>query len=532
MRPTLEEREAHMRKIPLKEQEYAEKQFKTKGYIYYKRIYNLVMCTCGACGAAYAGLYKPSEDPFEAAAQHIIRPAHNKPGVCEQCGYVTQYKAEGKIRPRFVKETAKYMIGQRMGKEEFVFRVFNAEQIMYVNKKTEYVHTEYIRIFLSPGKRPQKDYQVYDCWTGRNRWIDYNLGGFANIGTPYDLEISPETMKEIKKTPMFKYIPEPEKEYSAVHYYIAAARYPDFEMIVKSGMKFLTRSLIYQIATGYRSRGKTHYDRLGIRKDRLKDLIKAEGNVNILKAYQIERKAKKRWNPEEIKAVTHRINTGSRDEIKILSEIYKYASPVRIERYIEKMIMNEGCGAFREYTDYIRMRKEMGYDLSNEIILFPKELHRRHNEMVLETGKVELDKRVKEVLERYPNIEKLYKKLSDKYSAAAGGLIIRPAKNAAEIVMEGRLLHHCVGGDMYLSRHSKGDSVILFLRKISDKDMPYITVEIKKTRIMQWYGEYDKKPDKEMITAWLNTYIHELEKREEEKQEKKQGKKQELRKTA
>jgi hypothetical protein len=152
--------------------------------------------------------------------------------------------------------------------------------------------------------------------------------------------------------------------------------------------------------------------------------------------------------------------------------------------------------------------------------------------MVLETEKAELDKRVKEVLERYPNIEKLYKKLSDKYSAAAGGLIIRPAKNAAEIVMEGRLLHHCVGGDMYLSRHSKGDSVILFLRKISDKDMPYITVEIKKTRIMQWYGEYDKKPDKEMITAWLNTYIHELEKREEEKQEKKQGKKQELRKTA
>ena len=529
MRPTLEEREAHMRKIPLKEQEYAEKQFKTKGYIYYKRINNLVMCTCGACGAAYAGLYKPSEDPFEAAAQHIIRPAHNKPGVCEQCGYVTQYKAEGKIRSRFVKETAHYMIGQRMGKDEFVFRVFKVQQVMYVNKKTEYDHTEYIRIFLTPGKKPQKDYQVYDCWTRRNRWIDYNLGGFANIGTPYDLEISPETMKEIKKTPMFKYIPEPEKEYSAVHYYIAAARYPDFEMIVKSGMKFLTRALIYQIGSGYRSRGKTHYDRLGIRKDRLKDLIKAEGNVNILKAYQIERKAKKRWSPEEIKAVTHRINTGTRGELKILSEIYKYASPLKIERYIEKIIQNEGCGAFGEYTDYIWMRKEMGYDLSDEIILFPKELHRRHNEMVLETEKAELDKRAKGVLERYPNIEKLYKKLSDKYSAAAGGLIIRPAKNAAEIVMEGRLLHHCVGGDMYLSRHSNGDSVILFLRKISDKDTPYITVEIKGTKILQWYGAYDKKPDEAMVRAWLNTYVAELEKREK-KREKKQEKK--LKKTA
>ena len=529
MRPTLEEREAHMRKIPLKEQEYAEKQFKTKGYIYYKRINNLVMCTCGACGAAYAGLYKPSEDPFEAAAQHIIRPAHNKPGVCEQCGYVTQYKAEGKIRPRFVKETAHYMIGQRMGKDEFVFRVFNLRQVMYVNKKTEYDHTEYIRIFLTPGKKPQKDYQVYDCWTGRNRWIDYNLGGFANIGTPYDLEISPETMKEIKKTPMFKYIPEPEKEYSAVHYYIAAARYPDFEMIVKSGMKYLARSLVYQIGTGYRSRGRTHYDRLGIRKERLRDVIKEKGDINILKAYQIERKVKKRWNPEEVEAVVHRVNTGSREELKMLSEIYKYASPLKIERYIEKTIRNEGCGAFGEYIDYIRMRKEMGYDLSNEIILFPKELHRRHNEMVLETEKAELDKRAKEVSERYPNIEKLYKKLSDKYSAAAGGLIIRPAKNAAEIVMEGRLLHHCVGGDAYLSRHSKGYSAILFLRKMSDRDIPYITVEIKGTEILQWYGAYNKKSDEAMVRAWLNTYVAELEKREK-KQEKKQEKK--LKKTA
>lgn len=73
---------------------------------------------------------------------------------------------------------------------------------------------------------------------------------------------------------------------------------------------------------------------------------------------------------------------------------------------------------------------------------------------------------------------------------------------------------------MYLSRHSKGDSVILFLRKISDKDMPYITVEIKGTKILQWYGAYDKKPDEAMVRAWLNTYVAELEKREK-KQEKK-----------
>lgn len=30
--------------------------------------------------------------------------------------------------------------------------------------------------------------------------------------------------------------------------------------------------------------------------------------------------------------------------------------------------------------------------------------------------------------------------------------------------MEGRTLHHCVGGDTYLGRHDRGESYILMLR--------------------------------------------------------------------
>ena len=76
--------------------------------------------------------------------------------------------------------------------------------------------------------------------------------------------------------------------------------------------------------------------------------------------------------------------------------------------------------------------------------------------------------------------------------------------------MEGRLLHHCVGGDNYLGKHNRGDSYILMLRAQEDPDVPYITVEIQNSRIQQWYGEYDKKPDRERIEAWLTGYIENL----------------------
>ena len=78
--------------------------------------------------------------------------------------------------------------------------------------------------------------------------------------------------------------------------------------------------------------------------------------------------------------------------------------------------------------------------------------------------------------------------------------------------MEGRILHHCVGGDGYLKKHNDGKGIILFLRAADAPDTPYITVEIdpEKKKIRQWYGAHDKKPDKERMQEWLDAYVARL----------------------
>ena len=308
-------------------------------------------------------------------------------------------------------------------------------------------------------------------------------------------------------------------------YYIAAARYPDFEMIIKMGLTEYAKRLVLRLPVNINPRGKTIENKLRINKNRVKDLVEHKGEMKVLCLYQLERKVGAHWTDEEISIIEQlRDHTWSMDWEKA-SIVLKHTTPTRMRNYMKKhkMWMPKEDSTWREksrrqdlrreYFDYIRMRAEQGYDMTSDIILFPDDFERRRDEMILQAEKAQIDKRKKEVLEKFPKIKTKYRRLSEKYSAAAGGYIIRPAKDAAEIVEEGRLLHHCVGGDSYLRRHNDGKSVILFLRHAKKKDMPYITVEIHDEEIIQWYGAYDKKPNKNIIDAWLKTYTKELKQR-------------------
>ena len=133
--------------------------------------------------------------------------------------------------------------------------------------------------------------------------------------------------------------------------------------------------------------------------------------------------------------------------------------------------------------------------------------------MTEEVNKEKIEKRNKEITLKYPDIAKNYRKLCYRYSYKTEKYLIRPARSAIEIVREGRVLHHCVGGDNYLSGHNNGKSYILFLRKKSEAEEPYITIEIRENKIVQWYGAYDNKPDKEIIDRLLKEYTKEVKER-------------------
>ena len=185
----------------------------------------------------------------------------------------------------------------------------------------------------------------------------------------------------------------------------------------------------------------------------------------------------------------------------------------------EEQLCSRAAGTLRAisnlYIDYLHMRIQRGYDLNNQIYLFPRDLQAAHDLMVLETNQEKFEERNQEVRAKFPDIQRSYRKLRNKYFFEDEEYLIRPARSAEEIVAEGRFLHHCVGGDNYLHKHNTGVSTILFLRLIKQPEIPYITVEISNIRIRQWYGIRDTKPDEKNIEKWLEKYIKALKEKQE-----------------
>ena len=256
---------------------------------------------------------------------------------------------------------------------------------------------------------------------------------------------------------------------------------------------------------------------LGIRKEKLKLLIKEKGDIGLLRVLQMEKRLAENWTDEQVQQLAE---TGLTYTQVVLAE--KYMTLQKFLNRIKKYACCDYGGCSRSvyrirhmastYADYLSMREDRGYDLTNTVYQFPHDLDEAHKKMVEEVNKEELDKHLKDVAARFPNIRHSYRKLRNKYYYEDDTYIIRPAKSAEEIVTEGRVLHHCVGGDNYLGKHDQGETYILFLRFKDTPNMQYVTVEIeaKTPNILQWYGAHDKKPDQENIQKWLNSYIRML----------------------
>jgi hypothetical protein len=76
------------------------------------------------------------------------------------------------------------------------------------------------------------------------------------------------------------------------------------------------------------------------------------------------------------------------------------------------------------------------------------------------------------------------------------------------LLSEGRILHHCVGS--YINSVASGNEYILFLRKTSDPDTPFFTVNIlPNKKVRQIHGRCNcNLPDeiKPFIKKWADKF--------------------------
>ncbi|NBI08631.1 hypothetical protein D1641_01175 [Colidextribacter sp. OB.20] len=158
-------------------------------------------------------------------------------------------------------------------------------------------------------------------------------------------------------------------------------------------------------------------------------------------------------------------------------------SPQKAERYVLSVLGPIAQDQAAElWYDYLDMAGKLGYDLNREDVLMPKDLRARHD-AAAQTIQAEEDKKQSKAYAK--RLEELRKK----YEFELDGLRVVVPENARQIVEEGRILKHCVGG--YAGRHIQGKTTILFLRRSRRPERSYVTIEMTgagQTDIMQIHG--------------------------------------------
>ena len=500
------------------------RMFSATHYLYYKRHGRYADICCSACGQVTTVCTKRSET-YEGQFERIVHPKIGTTGICPHCKTEGEWKAQGKTKG--VYGITKYAyIGQQYKDNGAVIRLVEIEKMITLDTvleddreimtgaKESLSVCEIVREYIEPGKI-QRDFHKYNPYTGGDFWDDCNLSGMSQItlhnGLVYD-----KTWDNLRNT-CLRYSAAKEymqgKSANLIEYAERYMRYKQLEFLVKAGFTKLADEIVDHYCDWISNKNATNpAGFLGIYPERVKLLQSKQGDTKLLRALQREKMAQAHYSDEELETYMIFQNHS-------LSALLEHMSIIKLKHYIEKITgIDIGAGmcahayalverTLRRYDDYIRMRQQLGYDLTNSIYLFPKDLETEHNKLVLEINKAKADKRKQEVNDRYPDIKKHYRRIRNRYYFENDEYIIRPARSAAEIVDEGRILHHCVGGDNYLRKHNTDKSYILFLRFKSDQNEPYITIEIDGTKILQWYGAYDKKPDEENINNLLREYI-------------------------
>lgn len=507
--------------------------FNEKHFLYYKKRGCWADIACSKCGGVSHGRWKDGGS-YEAQFQKWVdEPREGQTGTCPLCGAHGEYKCQGKVHGEH-SQTVYLFLGQKYKETGFVMRYMEVSKIwildlIYGEKGLEMggaleklSGVEIARAYFLPDQKKQIDYYKYNPYLGKNFWDDCNLGGMYNISIK-EAPILSETWEEMKGT-MFQYsamreYARSEYRFNPIDYLERYQQSPQIEMLVKMGLTGVVKQLVscrYGIVKD--EHAKTPDTFLGIRKCRVRQLIEKRGNIDLLEAMQTEYRMNAVWTDEQLEHIAEAHL--ARDRIEVATAYMSLQQLLnRIEKYA-KCEWGTSCTRAGErlrntattYIDYLNMRLALGYDLTNTVYQQPRDLTAAHTKMVMESSQKEADKRLSEVKTRFQNIRKQYRKLRNRYFYEDEKFMIRPARSAEEIVMEGRILHHCVGGDNYLRKHNEGETYILMLRQQEAPEVPYITVEINgnNDRIIQWYGAHDKKPDEKNMQRWLDNYITRL----------------------
>lgn len=152
----------------------------------------------------------------------------------------------------------------------------------------------------------------------------------------------------------------------------------------------------------------------------------------------------------------------------------------------------------KTYRDYLKDCVKLHLDLDDSAVLFPADLNAAH----ARTISMVKHKASEISRERFAKATESQKWMEWERD----GLLIRLPVDGAELIAEGKYLHHCVGG--YAERMANGKTTILLIRRVEDPDTPFYTLEwldgkVNQCRTNRNESYLENETVKAFVDAWV-----------------------------
>lgn len=458
-----------------------------------------IKCSKGYCTACGAQTELWPEDMPE---------GHETIGQCPMCGAEVRYcrSADAKWAEKAIK-TVKFRrasTGAALAVQYLTGVWYDVTVVGRERRITEHCVTQAINVAIFSG---EKAVSIAGCEGNFGNWkYTGNWHPEERVRELWGVKL-PIQWQELQGTPLenshvWDYVerawcPQP------VGYCAQYLRYPSMENLVSAGLY----GIVNQMASGYLVK-KDVADRkqaspskmLGISKPEIARAKEERWDLSELEAYKWLRARNLPTDKREVKSWA--VERGKGELTAMLQSCAGDKDRERdLYRYLRKHALRDNssmCGISIIYQDYLRFAKELGYDMTDQKNLFPHQMKLMHDRLAKQ-----VEQRKNQKLDE--KIQKVANAL-ERFCWAADGLTIRPARSAAELSDEGKLLHHCVG--TYAKRYSEGKTALFFIRRTEEPEVPYYTLELRERDmiVVQNHGDHNalQTPEiKEFEQKWL-----------------------------
>ena len=298
-----------------------------------------------------------------------------------------------------------------------------------------------------------------------------------------------------------------------MRYLAAASIYPrQVEMLHKMGFDSILDSMVEgrsKCSGAFNWEAADPAKAFGLSKQELQAMPKYRPDV--ITWYKKFRKAGMVRDAQAVAAAINALPYGKEGNAALRLCLREGMRPGKLVGYLKKQRQQRCYGGmediatvWRRLMDYRNMADALGWDMSEQLNRFPRDLSAKHDEAAAENQlRIEREMAAKLAEQQAAAAESLERRRT-KYNIEADGYVLRIAETAAEIIAEGRVQQHCVAG--YAERHLADKLTIMFLRRAGSPHTALYTIEMNGNKLIQIHGykndrEAKVKPLDEM--AWL-----------------------------